>query len=143
MSPFIISRIVFGRGAGLVMPDGPTLLRGHIGFLSWPGSLLLFASFLLGAPVFVVMAGFALLLFFLAGTPIASVPAETFRLVVSPTLPAIPLLTVAGYVVAVLQLAGALFFPFVLFPLWVLVVSIVLLSRESRVEASASTAIGS
>src|SRR5437870_5845033 len=100
VSPFIISRIVFGRGAGLVMPDGPTLLRGHIGFLSWPGSLLLFASFLLGAPVFVVMAGFALLLFYVAGTPIASVPAETFRLVVSPTLPAIPLLTVAGYVLA-------------------------------------------
>ena len=53
-----------------------------------------------GAPVFVVMAGFALLLFYLAGTPVASVPAETFRLVVSPTLPAIPLLTVAGYVLA-------------------------------------------
>src|SRR5437762_6726225 len=100
VSPFIISRIVFGRGAGLVMPDGPTLLRGHVGFLSWPGSLLLFASFLLGAPVFVVMAGFALLLFFLAATPVASVPAETFRLVISPTLPAIPLLTVAGYVLA-------------------------------------------
>jgi len=46
------------------------------------------------------MAGFALLLFYLAGTPVASVPAETFRLVVSPTLPAIPLLTVAGYVLA-------------------------------------------
>jgi len=98
--PFVISRIFFGRGAGLVMPDGPTLLRGHTGALGWPGSLLLFVSFLLGAPVFVVMAGFALLLFFLAGTPIASVPAETFRLVVSPTLPAIPLLTVAGYVLA-------------------------------------------
>ncbi|MCA1827550.1 MAG: TRAP transporter large permease subunit [Myxococcales bacterium] len=63
-------------------------------------SILLFGSFLLGAPVFVVMAGFALLLFYLAGTPVASVPAETFRLVVSPTLPAIPLLTVAGYVLA-------------------------------------------
>src|SRR5438045_5630593 len=46
------------------------------------------------------MAGFALLLFYLAGAPVASVPAETFRLVVSPALPAIPLLTVAGYVLA-------------------------------------------
>jgi hypothetical protein len=36
-------------------------------------------------------------------------------------------LTIAGYVVAVLQLAGALFLPFALFPLWVLVVSIMLL----------------
>jgi len=34
--------------------------------LAWPGAILLFAAFLLGAPVFVVMAGFALLLFYLA-----------------------------------------------------------------------------
>jgi hypothetical protein len=43
-------------------------------------------------------------------------------------------LTVAGYVVAVLQLVGGFFFPFALFPLWVLVASIVLLRRESRVD---------
>jgi hypothetical protein len=43
-------------------------------------------------------------------------------------------LTIAGYVVAVLQLAAALFLPFALFPLWILVVSIVLLSRASRVD---------
>ena len=99
--PFVVSRLLAAKGAGfLTVPDGPTLLRGHVGALGWPGSFLLFASFLLGAPVFVVMAGFALLLFYLAGTPVASVPAETFRLVVSPTLPAIPLLTVGGYVLA-------------------------------------------
>ena len=99
--PFLVSRALAVRGEGfLTMPDGPTLLRGHTSALGWPGSLVLFAAFLLGAPVFVVMAGYALLLFYLAGTPVASVPAETFRLVVSPTLPAIPLLTVAGYVLA-------------------------------------------
>jgi hypothetical protein len=43
-------------------------------------------------------------------------------------------LTITGYVVAVLQLAAGLFLPFVLFPLWVLVVSIVLLRRSARVE---------
>src|SRR3989441_11519681 len=99
--PFVVSRALAVEGEGfLTMPDGPTLLRGHTAALGWPGSLLLLAAFLLGAPVFVVMAGYALLLFYLAGTPVASVPAETFRLVVSPTLPAIPLLTVAGYVLA-------------------------------------------
>jgi len=99
--PFIVSRALFPKGAGfLTLPDGPTLVGSHTAALAWPGSILLFAAFLLGAPVFVVMAGFALLLFYLAGTPVASVPAETFRLVVSPTLPAIPLLTVAGYVLA-------------------------------------------
>ena len=43
-------------------------------------------------------------------------------------------LTIAGYVVAVLQLAAALFLPFALFPLWVLVVSIMLLRHASRVD---------
>ena len=39
-------------------------------------------------------------------------------------------LTVAGYVVAVLQLAASLFFPFLLFLLWVFVASIVLMRRR-------------
>jgi C4-dicarboxylate transporter, DctM subunit len=99
--PFLVSRLLAAKGAGFIhVPDGPALLHGHTALLAWPGSVLLFAAFLLGAPVFVVMAGYALLLFYLAGTPVASVPLETFRLVVSPTLPAIPLLTVAGYVLA-------------------------------------------
>ena len=101
--PFAVSRLVALKTGGpgfLPAPDGPTLLHGHTALLAWPGSILLIAAFLLGAPVFIVMAGFALLLFFVSGTPVASVPGETFRLVISPTLPAIPLLTVAGYVLA-------------------------------------------
>jgi tripartite ATP-independent transporter DctM subunit len=99
--PFVVSRVLAVRGHGfLPAPDGPALVHGHTGLLAWPGSLLLMGAFLLGAPVFVVMAGFAVLLFFLAATPVAAVPAETFRLVIQPTLPAIPLLTVAGYVLA-------------------------------------------
>jgi hypothetical protein len=46
-------------------------------------------------------------------------------------------LTIAGYVVAVAQLAAGFFVPFVLFPLWVLVVSIVLLRRTARVDTVA------
>ena len=55
---------------------------------------------LVGAPVFVGMAGGALLLFFSQGTPVSAVPAEIYRLIGSPTLPAIPLLTACGYVLA-------------------------------------------
>ena len=62
------------------------------------GAILLAA--LLGAPVFVAMGGIALALFFRDGTPVAAVPAEIYRLIASPTLPAIPLLTAAGYVLA-------------------------------------------
>lgn len=64
--------------------------------------VIVLAAFLLGAPVFVAMSGIAMALFFRDGGPdaIAAVPTATFNLVSSPTLPAIPLLTVAGYVLA-------------------------------------------
>lgn len=66
----------------------------------WPLALVILAAALVGAPVFVAMGGIALVLFFRDGTPVAAVSAEVYRLVASPTLPAIPLLTAAGYVLA-------------------------------------------
>jgi C4-dicarboxylate transporter DctM subunit len=76
------------------------LLHAGIGTLVWPLALLIVAAALLGAPVFVAMGGLALLLFAADGTPVAAVSAEVYRLIASPTLPAIPLLTAAGYVLA-------------------------------------------
>jgi tripartite ATP-independent transporter DctM subunit len=61
---------------------------------------VILAAALLGAPVFIAMGGIALLMFFRDGTPVATVSAEVYRLVGSETLPAIPLLTAAGYVLA-------------------------------------------
>jgi tripartite ATP-independent transporter DctM subunit len=72
--------------------------RAHV--LFWPLFILVVVAFLLGAPVFVGMSGAAMLLFFHDGTPIASVPTNTMTLVQNPTLPAIPLLTLAGYIMA-------------------------------------------
>jgi tripartite ATP-independent transporter DctM subunit len=46
------------------------------------------------------MAGLAMVLFLRDATPVAAVPTQTFTLVSSPTLAAVPLLTVAGYVLA-------------------------------------------
>jgi len=65
-----------------------------------PGILVLLAALALGAPIFVGLGGMAILLFWNASIPIASVPAETYRLVASPTLPTIPLFTLAGYILA-------------------------------------------
>jgi hypothetical protein len=45
-------------------------------------------------------------------------------------------LTIAGYVVAILQLAAVVFFPLLLVPLWVLVTSIVLLRRQGAPAAA-------
>lgn len=49
-------------------------------------------------------------------------------------------LSTAGYVVAVLQLAGAFFFPFLLFVLYILVASIVLVRQEGRATTPAAAA---
>jgi tripartite ATP-independent transporter DctM subunit len=68
--------------------------------LAMPLLALVLLATLVGSPVFVAMGGVALVLFFKDGTPVSSVTAEIYRLMVSPTLPAIPLLTACGYVLA-------------------------------------------
>ena len=67
------------------------------GVLVVPAFAGLFLATALGAPVFTALGGAALILFWGEGVPIASIPVETYRLVVSPTLPTIPLFTLAGY----------------------------------------------
>ena len=55
---------------------------------------------LFGAPIFVTLGGAALILFWGDGIPVAAVTVDHYRLVVNPTLPAIPLFTLAGYFLA-------------------------------------------
>ena len=62
-----------------------------------PAFIGLLVATALGAPVFTALGGAALILFWGEGVPIASIPVETYRLTVSPTLPTIPLFTLAGY----------------------------------------------
>jgi len=84
--------IVFAFGLGAVPAVGHAL---------WlPVLAVIVLAALVGAPVFVAMGGIALLLFFKDFVPVASVTAEVYRLMLSPTLPAIPLLTACGYVLA-------------------------------------------
>ena len=77
---------------GLVPAESATYL--------WPLTLVVLAAALLGAPVFVAMGGIAAVLFFADGTPVSAVTRRVYDLIASPTLPAIPLLTAAGYVLA-------------------------------------------
>jgi tripartite ATP-independent transporter DctM subunit len=61
---------------------------------------LLFLATLLGAPIFIVLGGSALILFWGAEVTITTIPIEMYRLVMNPTLPTIPLFTLAGYFLA-------------------------------------------
>ncbi len=92
-------RVLAGLGlvAGLALSQFPGLLEGRN---PWPGiGLVLFAS-LLGGPIFALLGGVAVLLFMKDAVPIAAMPVEAYRLAVSPTLAAIPLFTLTGFLLS-------------------------------------------
>ncbi|WP_300052787.1 TRAP transporter large permease subunit [Malikia sp.] len=66
----------------------------------WPGLLLLLAALLAGAPIFAALGGLALALFWQDGMPLASVALSHYQITVNPSLPALPLFTLAGLVFA-------------------------------------------
>jgi tripartite ATP-independent transporter DctM subunit len=89
--------VAAGIAAGLWLGQRPEVLE----FRSpWPWLLLLVVAMLAGAPLFAVLGGAAVLFFLIDAVPIAAVPVETYRLAVSPTLPAIPLFTLTGFLLA-------------------------------------------
>lgn len=55
---------------------------------------------LAGAPIFVLLGAAAALLFFADAVPLASIPAEAYRIASNPILPTIPLFTLAGTILA-------------------------------------------
>lgn len=65
-----------------------------------PGLAAIALLTVLGMPIFAAIGGAALLLFWKDGVPLASVPEETYRLAASPMLPAVPLFTLGGYLLA-------------------------------------------
>ena len=65
-----------------------------------PWLVLILASTLLGGPIFAALGGAAVFLFLSDFVPLAAIPAESYRLAVSPTLAAIPLFTLTGFLLA-------------------------------------------
>jgi len=67
------------------------------GALLWTGFGLLLAAFILGAPIFVLLGGAAVLLFASEDIPAAAIHVEAYRLVSAPAVPAIPLFALTGF----------------------------------------------
>jgi tripartite ATP-independent transporter DctM subunit len=84
----------FAAAAFAAVPDAlaPTLL--------WPLAAVLAVGTLVGMPIYAALGGIALLAFWIEGTPVSAVPGEAYRMSTSPMLPAIPLFTLAGYILA-------------------------------------------
>jgi C4-dicarboxylate transporter DctM subunit len=78
--------------------------------LPWVLVLALLLSF--GAPIFAVLGGLALALFWQEGLPLASIALSHYQITVNPSLPALPLFTLAGLIFAgtgAAQRLGAVF----------------------------------
>ncbi len=93
-----------GRLAALVLAGALVWLGLHPPLspakLVVPALLALLASTLAGAPIFVTLGGAALILFWGQELPIASISLTHYSMVTNPTLPTIPLFTLAGYFLA-------------------------------------------
>lgn len=95
-----LALVVLLAGLGWAIDDGMIEYMIMPGWLVWLGLAALIAAAAMGAPIFTVIGGAALLLFLGADVPVASVPVETYRIVTSSAIPAIPLFTLTGYLLA-------------------------------------------
>jgi C4-dicarboxylate transporter DctM subunit len=86
-----------GLLAALAFVRWPALLEGQP---AWPWLAIVMLAGALGAPIFSILGGAAVILFMIDGVTPAVVLVETYALSVSPTLPAIPLFTLAGFLLA-------------------------------------------
>lgn len=68
--------------------------------LFWPFLILLLAATVLGAPLYVTLGGAAVMLFWSEGSTVDALPVDQYGLVTNPTLPTLPLFTLAGYFLA-------------------------------------------
>ena len=76
------------------------LLPNAADHLFVPALVALVAAIVFGAPAFVALGGSALILFWQLGQPIAAIPISHYDLVMNPTMPSLPLFTLAGYLLA-------------------------------------------
>ena len=86
-----------GVGVALLLLRTPDLLTA--GPL-WPWLVVCGLAAIGGTPIFAVLGGLAALLFLRDGVTPGAVLVETYALTTSPTLPAIPLFTLAGFLLA-------------------------------------------
>ena len=97
------SRIAALGGAALLLFLGwilPRHLPASLEILWLPAMILLILAALLGAPIFTALGGAALISFWAEQIPLASVAVSQYSLATESLAPAIPLFTLAGFVLA-------------------------------------------
>lgn len=98
-----------GPGAKQRLAAGALALALLVGILVVPqwGQVLripllvaLLLTLPLGTPIFVLLGGAAVILFWGEGVTVAAIPAETYRIVTSPVFPTIPIFTMCGFLLS-------------------------------------------
>lgn len=80
-----------------------SLLAASQSFSAWaamPLVILLIIGAAFGTPLFVVLGGIAFLLFAKEAQPLAAIPNEAYSMLISHSIPAIPLFTLAGFILS-------------------------------------------
>jgi tripartite ATP-independent transporter DctM subunit len=86
---------------GFLIPGIFALVPAEISAaLLWVIIMALMIAAVLGLPIFIALGGAALILFTAAEVPVAAIPVEAYRIVVSPAIPTIPLFVMAGFLLA-------------------------------------------
>ena len=107
----IAARLLHRASSGWRGRLAAAALASAVGLLTWlvpaapirlfvPALCLLALATVVGTPAFVTLGGTALILFWGTGDPIASIPVSHYSLVTNPSIPALPLFTLAGYLLA-------------------------------------------
>lgn len=70
------------------------------GLIAVPMIIILIAGAIFGAPIFVVLGGIAFMLFARVAEPLEVIPNEAYSMLISHSIPAIPLFTVTGFLLS-------------------------------------------
>lgn len=70
------------------------------GIIAWPVIIVIIIFAILGVPIFIVLGGIAYLLFARVAEPLEVIPNEAYSMLISHSIPAIPLFTVAGFILS-------------------------------------------
>ncbi len=97
--PGIASKIIAASGIGVAALFGFVLID-YFSIFIVPLSILLLIAAILGMPIFIVLGGYAIFLFLNSGGSIEVIPNEAYTMLTGKQIPAIPLFTLAGFILS-------------------------------------------
>ncbi|HUI69446.1 MAG TPA: TRAP transporter large permease subunit [Spirochaetia bacterium] len=95
-----LSNLISAGPLGHACAAAQAFVSPILGALFLPLILVLVASTVLGSPVFILLGGLAVLFFFHTAGALEGIPNEGYVMLSGPLIPAIPLFTLAGFIIS-------------------------------------------